>query len=132
MLEGRVRNKAASWRWVGVVGTNLLHEPAVAAVVVNYRDITERRAAGEALRDSEERFARFMQHLPGLAWIKDAQGRYIYANDAAERAFRTPRRGLYGRTDEEIFPPETAAQFFQNDRRALEDGSGVQVVETLE
>jgi hypothetical protein len=29
-----------------------------------------------------------MRHLPGLAWIKDLQGRYVYANDAAEKAFR--------------------------------------------
>ena len=94
----------------------------------------ERKLAEEnaRLRDSEERFARFMQHLPGLAWIKDSQGRYVYANDAAERAFRTPREQLYGKTDEEVFPPETAAQFRENDRRALASGAGVQVVETLE
>ena len=73
-----------------------------------------------------------MQHLPGLAWIKDSQGRYVYANEAAERAFGTPRERLYGRTDEEVFPPETAAQFRENDRRALEAGAGVQVIETLE
>ncbi len=73
-----------------------------------------------------------MQHLPGLAWIKDLQGRYVYANDAAEQAFRTARVNLYGKPDEEIFPPETAAQFKQNDLRALAAGSGVRVVETLE
>ncbi|QDV36880.1 Aerobic respiration control sensor protein ArcB [Tautonia plasticadhaerens] len=92
----------------------------------------ERRWAEEALRESEGRFARFMQHLPGLAWIKDAEGRYVYANEAAERAFRAPRSDLYGRTDEEVFPPETAAQFRGHDRRALGSGEGVQVVETLE
>jgi PAS domain S-box-containing protein len=95
-------------------------------------EIAERRRAEERLGDSERRFARFMRQLPGLAWIKDAQGRYVYANDAAERAFRTPRADLYGRTDEEIFPPETATQFREHDRRALESGAGVQVVETLE
>jgi PAS domain S-box-containing protein len=95
-------------------------------------EVAERRQAEERLRDSEQRFARFMQHLPGLAWIKDARGRYVYANDAAERAFRTRREDLYGRTDEEVFPPETAAQFRGHDRRALAGGEGVQVVETLE
>ncbi len=94
----------------------------------------ERRLAEEdaRLRRSEERFARFMQHLPGLAWIKDGQGRYVFANDAALRAFGTRREELYGRTDEEVFPAETAAQFRENDLRALAGGSGVQTIETLE
>src|SRR5437763_7486175 len=43
-------------------------------------DITTLRAAEEALRESERRFARFMQHLPGLAWIKDLRGRYVFVN----------------------------------------------------
>jgi two-component system CheB/CheR fusion protein len=92
----------------------------------------ESEARQEAVGGSDQRFARFMRHLPGLAWIKDLHGRYVYANDAAERAFGTPREELYGKTDEDVFPPETAAQFKENDRRALESGRGVQVLETLE
>jgi PAS domain S-box-containing protein len=95
-------------------------------------DITARKQAEEALRQGEQRFARFMHQLPGLAWIKDLQGRYVYANDAAVKAFRCTRDGLYGRTDDEVFPPETAAQFKQNDRAALASEAGVQVIETLE
>ncbi len=95
------------------------------------RDITDRKRAEEKLRDSEQRFTRFMQHLPGLAWIKDAQGRYVYANDAAEKAFRTKRDALYGKTDHEVFPPETAALFAENDRQALTNESSIQTIEAL-
>jgi PAS domain S-box-containing protein len=95
-------------------------------------DITEHKGAEEALRQSEERFARFMQHLPGLAWIKDLQGRYVFANAAAEKAFNTPQDKLYGNTDQDIVPAETAAQFMRNDRQALAEGTGVQVIETLQ
>ena len=97
-----------------------------------FYDITERRHSEEALRLSEERFTRFMQHLPGLAWIKDGQGRYVYANAAAEKAFGTSREQLYGRSDEEIFPDEVAARFRENDRQAWKDKKGVQVIETLQ
>jgi PAS domain S-box-containing protein len=92
----------------------------------------DRRPIEQALRESEQRFARFMQHLPGLAWIKDVQGRYVFVNDAAERAFRAPREQLYGKTDDDLFPPATAAQFRENDRRAKASESGVLVIETLE
>ncbi|MBN2118042.1 MAG: PAS domain S-box protein [Anaerolineales bacterium] len=94
-------------------------------------DITERKQVEESLRQSEERFTRFMEHLPGLAWIKDVQGRYVYANAAAEKAFGAPRAKLYGRTDAEIFPAEIAARFRKNDEQARKYEKGVQTVETL-
>jgi PAS domain S-box-containing protein len=100
-------------------------------VVLVFQDVTERQRAERELRESEQRFARFMHHLPGLAWIKDLQGRYIYANDAALKAFGTPREALYGTTDRDVFPPETAAQFQANDRRALASGAGEQMIEEL-
>jgi PAS domain S-box-containing protein len=83
-------------------------------------------------RDVDERFARFMQHLPGLAWIKDASGRYVFANDAAQKAFQKLADELYGKTDYELFPPETADLFTANDRQALSAESGIQTIETLE
>ena len=81
--------------------------------------------------DFEQRFARFMENLPGLAWIKDAEGRYVYANEVAVRTFRVTSDQLYGKTDEEVFPAETAAKFRENDRRALEGETGLQIVEAL-
>ncbi|HZL88781.1 MAG TPA: PAS domain S-box protein [Pirellulaceae bacterium] len=91
----------------------------------------ERKRVEEALRVSEHRFARFMQHLPGLAWIKDRNGRYVFANESAAKAFQTSAEEIVGRTDDDLFDAPTAAQFKRNDRRALESGSGIQVVENL-
>ncbi len=95
------------------------------------RDVTERKRSDEALRESDERFARFMQHLPGLAWIKDAEGRYLYANDAAVRAFGRTSADFYGKRDADLFSPEIAAQFQANDRAALAAETGIETVETL-
>ncbi len=104
----------------------------ITGMVLVFRDVTERYRAERAIRESEQRFAGFMQHLPGLAWIKGARGRYVYANEAAAGAFGLPVEQLYGRTDDQVFPPETAAAFREHDRRAIETGSGIQVIETLE
>jgi PAS domain S-box-containing protein len=101
-------------------------------VLESNRDITDRKRAEQALRQTEHRFEMFMQNLPGLAWVKDLAGRYLFVNDAAEAAFGLPRAELLGKTDEHIFPPETAAAFRENDRRAMATGAGVQAIETLE
>src|SRR5690606_16592608 len=95
------------------------------------RDRQALETRNRELRSSEQRFSRFMEHLPGLAWIKDLDGRYIYANEAAERAFQIPRAELYGRSDEDVFPPETAAQFRANDRQTLSSESSIQTIEAL-
>jgi PAS domain S-box-containing protein len=107
-------------------------QDSIGQAIIVTLDITERKRAEEALRQSEERFARFMHHLPGLAWIKDMQGRYVYANTAAQQAFNASQERLYGSTDEDIFAPEVAAQFIKHDEQALTDEKGLQVIETLE
>ena len=73
-------------------------------------DMAAHMRAESARRESEERFRLFMENLPGLAWIKDREGHYVYANDASLNAFRKSRRDLIGKKDEEIFPPSTASQ----------------------
>jgi len=128
----RMRHKDGSVRHVRVSSHAYFEDGRLVYTRCFTRDETDRVRTEEALRATERRFAGFMQHLPGLAWIKDLSGRYIFANSAAEKTFRTPRGELYGKTDDEVFPAATAAQFREHDRRALERAGGVQVVETLE
>ena len=114
---------------VNANGADFGGERLIMAIV---RDISERKQADDALRKSEELFSKFMQHLPGLAWIKDQNGRYVYANDAAEMAFGVPLEELYGQTDDQVFLPEIAAAFRENDQRVLLEATGSQMVEALE
>ena len=67
----RIRHKNGSWRWIEAVTTNLLNEPSVQAIVANYRDITERKQAEEALRESDERFHSLFENSPVSQWEED-------------------------------------------------------------
>ncbi len=145
--EGWCLRKDGSRFWAGltitaVVGTD--GTPRCYLIIA--RDLTQRRemelqlrdalesaqrGAELRLRESEERFARFTEHLPGLAWIKDLEGRYVYVNRAAARVFGRPREEVYGASDTELFPPETVTQFRENDALAVARRTGIQVVEHL-
>jgi len=95
-------------------------------------DLTNEIQAFEALRESEERFERFMHHLPGFAWIKDRSGRYVFANAATAKALDTTPDKLKGRTDDELLPAHLAAKFRARDVATLETGKSQQTVEAFE
>ena len=128
--EFAVVTRSGATRWLDCTATQIEFD-GQPAVLGSAFDITEQKRVEEALRASKERFASFMQHLPGAAWMKDLRGRYIYANEMAEKVFQILLGDLLGRTDEEIFPPAVAARFRQNDRLAISTVNGVEGVETF-
>lgn len=130
--EVSLRHKDGSIRHVLIHANVFRRDGRFAHASCISQDITDRKSEERKRKESDQRFAKFMRHLPGLAWIKDLEGRYVFANDAAEKAFGLPRERLYGKTDEEVFPAETAARYRQNDQRAVLNPSGIRVVETLD
>jgi PAS domain S-box-containing protein len=131
--EHRMTSPGGAVHWVLVRGRALYDDGGLPVRMVAVTlDVTEQRRAEQERRATEHVFKLFMGNLSGAAWMKDLDGRYVFANEEAVRIFRTPREQLYGRTDAEVFPAETARQFELNDRLAIERGTTVQTTETLE
>jgi len=78
----------------------------------------ERNTSQQALAASSARFLAFMDHLPGLAYIKDAQRRYLYANRAFEagRLTGSPSQGALGKTMEQLQPPHVPPEMIDQVR----------------
>ncbi|GEM_PF-1995544 len=53
--ELQFRHRDGAWRWIEGIGTNLLRDPSVRAIVINYRDITDRKEAERALQEKNAR-----------------------------------------------------------------------------
>ena len=44
----RIKRRDGAWRWIECIGKNLLDDATISGIVINYRDITERKQAEEA------------------------------------------------------------------------------------
>ncbi len=72
-----------------------------------------------AAQDVQQRFDSFMNNSPAVAFIKDAQGRYIYLNEPFERHFDAKKEQWIGKSDDDLWPPELAAPMREHDALVL-------------
>jgi PAS domain S-box-containing protein len=100
----RILHKDSSWRWVDAIGTNLLAEPSVRAIVANFRDITERQHALEALRSSEARFHGLLESAPDATLVVNPGGEIAFFNTAAEKLFGYGRSEVLGQIVDMLIP----------------------------
>jgi PAS domain S-box-containing protein len=78
--------------------------------------------AQEALRQSEKRFQMFMQHFPGLAYMKDAEGHTLFANQGFSTYLGLDPNTMLGKANDELFGPEFGEKITLDDRQVLESG----------
>jgi diguanylate cyclase (GGDEF)-like protein/PAS domain S-box-containing protein len=104
----RCLHKDGAFRNLEAVGVNRLDESGVAAIILNFRDVTERKRAEQALLESEERFrAVFESALVGIARL-DLSGRIVDTNRAMQEMFGYLLDELRGRPLRDFVHPEEA------------------------
>jgi PAS domain S-box-containing protein len=87
--ETLVRRKDGVWRWIESTVTNLLHEPAVQAMVANFRDITERKQA-------EYLIGQVFEFSPDGVSIVGRDYRLQRVNPTYERRYGLPAEQMIG------------------------------------
>ncbi|MFN8598354.1 MAG: PAS domain S-box protein, partial [Anaerolineae bacterium] len=75
-IEYRFRHRDGTWHWLEGTITNLLHEPSVAAMVLNYRDVTERKQAEARIAQ----LAAVIDQAAETIVVTDLDGNIVYVN----------------------------------------------------
>jgi PAS domain S-box-containing protein len=138
---GEGRFEGSGWRlrkdgsrfWAEVVITALRDEAgALVGFAKITRDLTERRAAEERVRQSQARLRAFTDNSPAIMCLKDRDGRYRFANARFLERYALREEQVIGRSDAEIFPRRQAAALAAHDGKVLARGETVQYEETAE
>ena len=98
----RLLHQNGTWRWVEAVGTNLLHEPAVGGIVVNYHDVTERVQAEEQIQYQ----ASLLENVSDAVVSTDVNGIIKSWNRAAESMFGFTEKEVIGQSAMDIIKTE--------------------------
>ncbi len=130
--EYRVKRKTGEIIWVQDRGQIVCGPDGQVEYISGvFFDITERQKVEEALRESENRFASFMRYLPGIAFMQDVQGRYLYVNETWKRVQPRQLHAGKGEATPEAEPVQNAVHFTESDRRVITRGEPVQNIQEI-
>jgi PAS domain S-box-containing protein len=101
----RLRHQDGSWHWIEGILTNLLDEPAVQSVVINYRDVTEHKQREDKLRYQAD----LIESVSDAIVATDAQYQLTAWNAAAEALYGWKAEEVLGRNGVEIIRTEWPA-----------------------
>ncbi|NWJ53262.1 MAG: PAS domain S-box protein, partial [Bacteroidetes bacterium] len=88
-------------------------------VLAIIRDITARKRAEAALRDSEEKYRSLIESSDGAFSMVDSTGRYLYLNRIAAVPFGVEPEQLMGKTVHDLFPPSQANNIMADINRVI-------------
>ena len=136
-LEHRVRHRDGTWRWVEVTLASFFEESAHLGLLATVRDVTDRRRAEEALRDSEVKYRTLFDSIDEgfcvIEMIYDEAGEpvdwlYLEANPTFER-----QSGLVapGKTASELVG-EVEPFWFETYARVAETGEPERIEDRVE
>jgi len=88
----------------------------------SHQRANEHRLAVEAVAQKQSELRALLDNMPDMAWMKDAQGRYVLVNEFFLRVVGRGSDEIIGRTDTEIWDAKRARAYQQEDKQVFGTG----------
>ncbi|MCX6160035.1 MAG: PAS domain-containing sensor histidine kinase [Ignavibacteriae bacterium] len=126
LLTSKIPLRNSNGEVIGILGT--------------YMDITERKQADEALRESEKQYKylsnqleAILDHIPGLVFYKDKKNNFIRVNKYFAGQQRKDKAELEGKNLTELYTKEVADKYYQDDLSVINSNAAkLNIVEPWE
>lgn len=84
----------------------------------------------QQLREREAQINAFMKNVPCAVYMKDLEGKYVYANETCAKVFRRSVEEVIGKTDAELLPKTTAAKARHLDQQVMGQNKAIETTES--
>lgn len=129
----RAARESSYWSTVIIIGSSVLAIlVGLGAAMVIRRDLRLREQAELKLQESQALLESILDHTPAIVFLKDLQGRYLFANRRLEQVFKKSRQELRGKTISDIAPRDLAHQSNDHLQLVLERQGPVEIEEIVE
>ena len=102
-VEIRLRHSEGPYRWFEIGGMDLSSDPNIGGIVLNAREIDDRKQAEERLLLSEARFKSLVQNSTDLVIVLDPGGAISYASPSVTDVLAETPEQILGRPLDEVF-----------------------------
>lgn len=102
-VEVRLRHEDGHYPWFEVAGVNLLNDPNIGGIVLNLREISDRKDAEQQLLLSEARFKSLVLHSTDLVMVVDERQCVRYVSPSGRNVFGRDPEGLVGQPVVTVF-----------------------------
>jgi PAS domain S-box-containing protein len=99
-----------------------LQRLARVGVLVVLTDITDRKQAEQALRESEAKLRAIVDNTTDMIYIKDREGRYVLINPAGMQSAGLTHEQIIGKNDAELWGQATSATYHESDAYVMSRG----------
>ena len=114
--EARIRHADGNLREFEIMARRIVNHNTIEAVIINLRDITERKNVEQSLRESEEKFRTLTESTPTAVMLYQ-NNKWVYANPAASEISGYSNRELLEMNFWDFVHPEDTKEVMERGLR---------------